>query len=786
MKIRTRINLSYFPLFMLGLILAGSIFGIYANQLITNDIYIYLSSSNLARAEHVRTYIQEKKIAAALLASASVYHDFLKEPSTSAQYLVIRDKIDKRFVRTLQADPTVHQALILDKNGIIVASSDKVEEGTDKSQDEIYTKSKQEVYFKSVYFSPVLNKFAYAIAAPILDDDGSILGTSVLRYSADDFYVLVATKDGLGKTEEDFLINADKFFITPSIFWGDQVVLKQKAETENSRECFDPAEVAYVKKYGYDGLATAVKHFTTFEFKDYRGIQSVGTHAYIPETDWCLITKADSADLFAYRYVMVAFIFFICLLAGLVIFLVGNLLARIITKPLRQLTGSTEKIKRGDYDFKSGINSQDEFGDLASSFDLMVAAIKKSSAEVDQKVHRQTKALLEKQQDSANQQKAILNILEDVEVEKSKTEVLAKDLEKFKLAVDNASDHIIITDAEGIVVYANKGVERITGFKASEVIGKKSGSKDTWGGLMPPDYYKNMWDVIKKKKQVFISELKNRRKDGEIYEVAASISPILDAGGNVLFFIGIERDITKEKQIDKAKTEFVSLASHQLRTPLAAINWYAEMLLDGDAGKLNPEQREHIEEIYQGNQRMVELVNALLNVSRLDLGTFVIDPQPTDLKLLAEAVIKEQLVSIKEKSLLFKAQYAKDLPQVNVDQKLMRMIFQNLISNAVKYTPEKGKITLAMSWDKQGILFTVADTGYGIPKSQQNMIFQKLFRADNVKGKDTEGTGLGLYIVKEIMDEAKGKVWFESAENKGSKFYVLLPLQGMTAKSLTK
>lgn len=197
--------------------------------------------------------------------------------------------------------------------------------------------------------------------------------------------------------------------------------------------------------------------------------------------------------------------------------------------------------------------------------------------------------------------------------------------------------------------------------------------------------------------------------------------------------------MTQENKIDKAKSEFVSLASHQLRTPLSAINWYTEMLIAGDAGKLNAEQKKYVGEVYAGNQRMVQLVNALLNVSRLELGTFVIEPELTDIVLLAQAVIDEQKQSIKAKKVLFSAILPKDTPLIEIDPKLMRMVFQNLLANAIKYSPEGGEVSFTvLQKNKKTIQIKIADNGYGIPMHQQDKIFTKLFRADNVREKDTE------------------------------------------------
>jgi len=289
-------------------------------------------------------------------------------------------------------------------------------------------------------------------------------------------------------------------------------------------------------------------------------------------------------------------------------------------------------------------------------------------------------------------------------------------------------------------------------------------------------------------------------KNGKKIPVTLSAAVLLgkeylnnDLKGVVMF-----RDITTDKDIDRAKSEFVSLASHQLRTPLSAIGWYTEMLLAGDAGVLTDEQKKYLKEVYTGNQRMVDLVNALLNVSRLELGTFIIEPKSTDVTAMLKSVMGEMSALVTEKKITITESYAPDIPPFLADEKLLRMVFQNLISNAVKYTPSGGTVALTLGVYKGGgmfssrqlledtLAFSVRDSGIGIPQYQQAKIFTKLFRADNAKESETEGTGLGLYIIKSIVDHSGGRIWFNSEEGKWTSFYVTFPLSGMKKREGTK
>jgi PAS domain S-box-containing protein len=359
-----------------------------------------------------------------------------------------------------------------------------------------------------------------------------------------------------------------------------------------------------------------------------------------------------------------------------------------------------------------------------------------------------------------------------------------EELEKFQLAVDNASDQIVMTDADGTVLYANAVLKKNTGYTPEEAMGQKAGK--LWGGLMSKEFYQKMWHRIKIEKKPFIGQLQNKRKSGEIYDVDVHISPILNSKGEVMFFVALEQDITKEKAIDRAKTEFVSVASHQLRSPLSAIKWASEILLGLDAGKLNKKQLQYIQEIRNGNERMIELVNTLLNVSRIELGTYAVVPRKINIADILDEVLSDMKNEIKAKHLILSRDVGR-IPPLMADPIFIRIILQNLITNAVKYTPEKGSITVTLGRHKDSLRLSVKDTGYGIPKSAQSNIFTKLFRAENIQKMSVDGNGLGLYITKSIVEKAvNGTIWFESEENIGSTFYVEIPLSGMAKKEGTK
>lgn len=384
-------------------------------------------------------------------------------------------------------------------------------------------------------------------------------------------------------------------------------------------------------------------------------------------------------------------------------------------------------------------------------------------------------------QDIENSKKALMNVMEDFEVVNAAME---SEKAKNEAVLTSIGDAVFATDNNGKIVLFNQAAVGITGISARNAIGRHYKQIITFvnedDGLPSRDYITEAIENNKVTKMAVHVVLV--RKDGRQIPVADSAAPVKNKQGRIIGCVVVFHDVTKERQVDKAKTEFVSLASHQLRTPLSTINWYTEMLLSLDVGKLTQKQRQYAQEIYHASRRMVNLVNALLNVSRLELGTFTVEPKPVKIAEIVQVSINELKPQIVKKKLIVKLKHDRMFSTVNVDPKLFLIILQNLLSNSVKYTETGGRITLTIKENKGNLLITVADSGIGIPANQQGQIFDKLSRADNAKKIDPDGSGLGLYIVKEIIAYAGGKVWFKSTQGKGSTFFVSLPLSGMHQK----
>lgn len=335
------------------------------------------------------------------------------------------------------------------------------------------------------------------------------------------------------------------------------------------------------------------------------------------------------------------------------------------------------------------------------------------------------------------------------------------------------------------VVYVNPAFEKIWGSSRSALYENPR----LWiEKIHPADKAKisEAFDKFLKGKSEFDAEFRIILPEDRSVIIHLQGEQVLDKEGNVLRVVGVAHDITKEKTIDQEKSEFVSFASHQLKTPITAIRWNIESLLAGRYGELSLKQKEIMDGIYSMNMRIDELISNLLNISRIEQGVFLIEPKPTDFVKICEEVLLEAGPYIEKKGHVLTKNFEPGLPIVSADQKLLRIIFQNFISNAIKYTPANGSINVSLNVRDNEIVFSVANSGEPIPEGEQSKIFGKMFRASNAVEQDSSGTGLGLYIVKEILENCGGRVWFTSKAGEDTVFYASIPLTGMIRKAGTK
>lgn len=340
---------------------------------------------------------------------------------------------------------------------------------------------------------------------------------------------------------------------------------------------------------------------------------------------------------------------------------------------------------------------------------------------------------------------------------------------------ESIGDGAITTDEFGKITRINTKALSILGYKESEILGEWLPKKVQV--VTADNKIVNLIDRPITRAFLLGEPVSQkcfyRTKEGKAIPVSINMSPIIHEG-NPLGAIGVFRDISQEEEIDRMKSDFISLASHQLRTPLSTIKTYSHMLVDGLMGSLSLEQKKSLRTIIGASDRMNELIGTLLNITRIEGGTIQVTPKYVKLDSLAHEASREASLLASEQSISLVVRPGKGSLAVRTDPLLYKEIIVNLITNSIKYTPEGGCVTVKINRKGDNIVTTVTDTGWGIPKAAQKDIFSKFYRASNVSRRETTGTGLGLYLVKGLVDELGGKIKFSSEEGKGTTFTLSL------------
>ena len=360
---------------------------------------------------------------------------------------------------------------------------------------------------------------------------------------------------------------------------------------------------------------------------------------------------------------------------------------------------------------------------------------------------------------------------------------IRSEIAKLQAILESVGEGLIVTDQFQKIAMINRGVSEILGWDEEKVLGEslyenfmlqtEKGEKYPTEERLTSSIQQGKALRLSLSDSVFIAN-----KSGKLIPVTITTTPI-KLEGKLIGTVTTFENITKDAAIDKAKSEFVSLAAHQLITPLTAILWNLESVrpetLPNEASKVE----DPVSMAYNQATSMAALVNQFLNVSRIELGKLSISPEPIDMTAIVSSIVAEQQVIASQKKITIKMEFDKGLPKIQLDKVLIRVVVQNLVSNALKYSNNNGKVVISVTKTKQSVLLSVKDSGIGIPLAQQPQLFTKLFRAENVLTNGSEGNGLGLYLVKSIVSLMKGEISFSSIENEGTTFTVTIPLKGM-------
>lgn len=372
-------------------------------------------------------------------------------------------------------------------------------------------------------------------------------------------------------------------------------------------------------------------------------------------------------------------------------------------------------------------------------------------------------------------------------------------------SLESSGDVIVITDTEGLITYVNSEAIRELGYLKDELVGQPVSI------MQSPNNPSGLGEEILKMtiEGGWFGEVINIRKDGSEYPLLLTTSPVRDAEDKIIALIGIGRDITERKQMEaelkrysegleslvkgrtaeldearlqaeaanRAKSEFLANMSHELRTPLNSILGFSEVMADGMTGPLTDEQKEFLNDIHESGTHLLSLINDILDLSKIEAGKMGLELSEFNMREL----IKGSLLMFKEKamkhSIELKAEIQEGIDVIIADGRKLKQVIFNLLSNAMKFTPERGEVGINAVKTDEGIQITVWDTGIGISREDMSKLFQPFQQIETTLTKKYPGTGLGLNLSKKFIELHGGNIWVESEAGKGSRFVFVIPVK---------
>lgn len=345
--------------------------------------------------------------------------------------------------------------------------------------------------------------------------------------------------------------------------------------------------------------------------------------------------------------------------------------------------------------------------------------------------------------------------------------------ERAEAILDGASDGIVVFAPDSRVAYANPAAVEMLGSRASSLVGRQV-SLDELLGTHACDGEECACDLPDAMAR---SESREVIVDGEEQRVlAVRANPVRDREGGVIGRVVSLHDITAERRVALMKNEFVSTVSHELRTPLTSIKGYVDLILDGEAGDINDIQREFLSIVQENSDRLVSLINDLLDISRIESGRIHLRVEPLDVADIVEGAAETFRAVAEHAGVSISTKVARGLPRAAGDRDRIGQVLLNLTSNAIKYSPGGGTVTISARRRGGFVEIAVADPGIGISREDQTRLFEKFYRVDSSLTREIGGTGLGLSICKTIVELLGGGIWARSAPGKGSTFTFSLPV----------
>ncbi|OHA79539.1 MAG: hypothetical protein A2747_03825 [Candidatus Yonathbacteria bacterium RIFCSPHIGHO2_01_FULL_44_41] len=782
MKLRTKATL-FFGAFLITIALGITLYAEY----VVGNVFKKQATSNLRIvAEQSESaylaFLGSMKVRVLDWTSDDMVRKITKGVLATSEGSPDRTRLAKEFTTYLNEkkmpfDKTIFLADLLDKNGIIIASTHPERIGKDERNEEAEHRKVHdfdrtinskfgEVFFGTIILNgkdgntdPTLNVTARLFD---IDQSGEIkpLDAILLVY----FSNVVEIADILGsgasiyaglpsttgrltnaaliesyRTSELYLVNNEQFMVTPSRTIKD-VSVKQKVDTLPVHECLENGKEI------------------NGEYDNYQGVRVLGASMCFQREGVTLLVEIQKEEIFAPLRALVQSTVVVTVIAFALGFLIIDIFIRRHIARISDVVSIAKQVSKGKFNLSMKVHTEDELGYLASVFNVMIHSVYENQKYLQDSKHK-------------------------AEEERAKDDALLASL----------GEGMIATDKSGNIIAINHIAETLLGLKATAAIGKKASdiceALDENGKEIHEE--QRTFAVTTTVGVATISKIMHyRRKNYGYFPVAITVTPVM-LKGKAIGSIEIFRDITKEKEIEKTRGDLLSLASHQLRTPLSGTKWLIETLKRGLHGPLTAGQTEYLDEIYKINERMTGLVHDMLDVLRMESDGGQAKKENVSIKDLLATVFETLHGVAESKKIIIRLPDDGDYV-VNTDRILLQNILESLLTNAINYSKPGREVAISIeqrlranrvaqdsdsrSESPDEIIFAVKDSGIGIPRDEQRQIFERFYRASNAKTFDTRGSGLGLYIAAMLAKKIGAHLSFESKEGVGSTFYVHLPL----------
>lgn len=756
------VTISIVPLFIAGYI-AYDI----AIRSLKEDAFATLEATGQAKENNIATSLKGQIDTMVALAKNHAMAE-MEKPYVTKELLQEELKIAKSLF------PEFYQLFLMDKKGKVIASSHKDFIGLDRSKDPYFVIAvKGAPHITDVYLAKTTDEIGYVISAPVYaHNTRNVVGVLAARKKLYPVNTILKSAVGLGETGEAYIVNKDDFMITGSRFLGDNVILRQKIKNKALQKA----------RKGKDVLGI---------FRDYRGVPVLGYYSKnehfkaILGLDWVFVVEIDLDEAFAPVYQLRNAISIISVVTILAVILASISVANTIVAPVRKLSKASSEIAKGNLDYEINIDTKNEIGELADSFNKMTKDLKRTTTSIDE-----------------------LN--REISERKRAEEAVRRSEKEWHKTFDSISDLIFIQDMDFTILKANKAFADLFKCKPEDLIGKKCyellhKTGEPWRDCP--------FKLTKEDGKPRIQEV----DDPEIgIPLLVSASPIFDEDGKVVAGVHVATNISERKKTEKAlieskkrlekhasdlkktndaikllykeieqknkklqdldqiKSDFVSTVSHELRTPLSIVKEGISIVLDGITGRINKDQRKFLNMGRENMDRLTRIINNLLDISKIEAGRMTIKKKSVDINKLLEDFSFSAEPKIKKKGLKLQFSIPKNQIMVFADEDAIISLVTNLVGNAMKFT-KKGHIAVSLKEKKNMVECSIVDTGIGIAKNNLPKLFGKFEQFSRKPGSGEKGTGLGLSISKAIIRIHDGRIWVESVLNKGTKFTFTLP-----------